>query len=45
MIDQLKGEFDSHMDHFYDIMIERIGELRESNLPNNWNGVPRATSK
>ena len=45
MIDQLKGEFDSHMDHYYDIMIERIGELRESNLPNDWDGVYRATSK
>jgi adenylate cyclase len=45
MIDQLKGEFDSHMDHYYDIMIERIGELSEGNLPNNWDGVYRATSK
>ena len=45
MIDQLKGEFDSHMDYYYDIMIERIGELRESNLPDNWDGVYRATSK
>jgi adenylate cyclase len=45
MIDQLKGEFDSHMDHYYDIMIERIGELRESNLPNDWDGVYRATTK
>jgi adenylate cyclase len=45
MIDQLKGEFDSHMDHYYDIMIERIGELRENNLPTDWDGVYRATSK
>jgi adenylate cyclase len=45
MIDQLKGEFDSHMDHYYDIMIERIGKLSEGNLPNNWDGVYRATSK
>lgn len=45
MIDQLKGEFDSHMDHYYDIMSERIGELRESNLPNDWDGVYRATTK
>jgi adenylate cyclase len=45
MIDQLKGEFDSHMDHYYDIMIERIGELRESNLPTDWDGVYRATTK
>ena len=45
MIDQLKGEFDSHMDHYYDIMIERIGELRENNLPTDWDGVYRATTK
>jgi adenylate cyclase len=45
MIDQLKGEFDSHMDHYYDIMIERIVELRENNLPTDWDGVYRATSK
>ena len=45
MIDQLKGEFDSHMDHYYDIMSERIGELRESNLPTDWDGVYRATTK
>jgi len=45
MIDQLKGEFDSHMDHYYDIMSERIGELRENNLPTDWDGVYRATTK
>ena len=45
MIDQLKGEFDSHMDDYYDIMIERIGELRENNLPTDWDGVYRATTK
>jgi adenylate cyclase len=45
MINQLTGEFDSHMDHYYDIMIERIGELRENNLPTDWDGVYRATSK
>jgi len=45
MIYQLKGEFDLHMDHYYDIMIDRIGELRENNLPTDWDGVYRATSK
>ena len=44
-IEQLKGEFDSQMDHYYDIMIERIGDLRESNLPSDWDGVYRATTK
>lgn len=44
-IENLKGEFDGKMDHYYDMMIERIGELRESNLPSDWDGVYRATSK
>lgn len=45
MIEKLKGEFDGNMDAYYDMMIERIGELRESNLSNDWDGVYRATSK
>jgi adenylate cyclase len=45
LLEKLKGEFDSNMDHYYDMMIERIGELREANLPNDWDGVYRATSK
>lgn len=44
-IENLKGEFDGKMDQYYDMMIERIGELREANLPINWDGVYRATSK
>jgi adenylate cyclase len=44
-IENLKGEFDGHMDAYYDMMIERIGELRESNLPNDWDSVYRATGK
>ena len=31
-IETLKGEFDESMNHYYDMMIERIGELRETNL-------------
>ena len=45
MIESLKGEFDGKMDSYYDMMTERIGELRESNLPTDWDGVYRATSK
>ena len=30
---------------YYEMMIERIGELRKSNLPPDWDGVFRATSK
>jgi adenylate cyclase len=44
-INQLMGEFDGHMDHYYEMMIERIGELRETTLPSDWDGVFRATSK
>jgi len=44
-IEKLKGEFDGKMDHYYEMMIERIGELREQNLPTDWDGVYRATSK
>ena len=45
MIEQLQGEFDGKMDHYYEMMIERIGELREANLPTDWDGVYRATTK
>ena len=31
--------------HYYEMMIERIEELRKSNLPPDWDGVFRATSK
>jgi adenylate cyclase len=44
-IEKLKGEFDGKMDHYYEMMVERIGELREQNLPTDWDGVYRATSK
>jgi adenylate cyclase len=44
-IEKLKGEFDGKMDHYYEMMVERIGELREQNLPIDWDGVYRATSK
>ena len=40
-IENLKGEFDGKMDQYYDMMIERIGELREANLPIDWDGVYR----
>lgn len=45
LIENLKNEFDGQMEHYYDMMIERIGELREANLPTDWDGVYRATSK
>jgi adenylate cyclase len=33
------------MKKYYEMMVERIGELREQNLDKNWDGVYRATSK
>jgi adenylate cyclase len=41
----LRGEFDCKMDHYYDMMVDRIGELRESNLSADWDGVYRPTGK
>ncbi len=42
---QLIGCFNKQMDHYYELWIERIEEMRNSNLPANWDGVFRATSK
>ena len=42
---ELTGEFDSKMDHYYELWIERIAEMRARDLPNDWDGVFRATSK
>lgn len=45
MVNELKGEFDGQMDHYYDLWLERIEEMKAANLPSNWDGVFRATSK
>jgi adenylate cyclase len=45
ILNQLHGEFDSEMDKYYHMMIERIGELREQNLPSDWDTVYRTNSK
>ena len=42
---ELTGEFDSKMDHYYELWIERIAEMRTRDLPANWDGTYRATSK
>lgn len=42
---QLTGEFDSKMDHYYELWIERIAEMRSRDLPADWDGTYRATSK
>ena len=42
---ELVGEFYGNMDHYYELWIERITEMRSRNLPADWDGTYRATSK
>lgn len=41
----LKGRFAGEMDHYYDAWIERCEEMKNVELPPDWDGVFRATSK
>ena len=43
--EELKGSFLGKMDHYYDIWIERCKEMKQKDLPKDWDGVYRATSK
>ena len=45
MCQELTGEFYGNMDHSYELWIERIAEMRSRNLPADWDGTYRATSK
>ena len=45
MCHELVGSFDNHMDHYYELWIERIGDMRNAGLPKDWDGTYRATSK
>jgi adenylate cyclase len=45
MVMDLKGQFDGQMDNYYDLWLERIEEMQDAKLPNDWDGVFRATSK
>jgi len=42
---ELTGEFYGNMDHYYELWIERIAEMRSRDLPTDWDGTYRATSK
>jgi adenylate cyclase len=42
---ELAGEFYGNMDHYYELWIERIAEMRSRDLPADWDGTYRATSK
>jgi adenylate cyclase len=45
LVNELQGEFDGNMDHYYEIWLERIEDMRNANLPKDWNGTYVATSK
>jgi adenylate cyclase len=45
LVNDLKGAFAGEMDHYYDLWLERISEMQAANLPEDWDGVFRATSK
>jgi adenylate cyclase len=42
---ELVGEFYGNMDHYYEIWIARIAEMRSRDLAADWDGTYRATSK
>ena len=45
MCQNLHGEFDGQMDHYYELWIERCEEMKKRRLPKDWDGVYHATSK
>ncbi len=45
LVNELKGSFGGGMDHYYDLWLERIEEMKAANLSADWDGVFRATSK
>jgi len=42
---ELTGEFDGKMDDYYALWQERIAEMRTRDLPSDWDGTYKATSK
>ena len=44
-VSQLRGQFNGQMDHYYDLWLQRISEMRNAGLPKDWDSVFRATSK
>ena len=45
LVEALKGKFNGNMDQYYDLWLERIEEMQNAGLPEDWDGVYRATSK
>ena len=44
-IDDLRNEFNGVMVGYYDMMEKRINQLEQEDLPDDWDGVYRATTK
>ena len=38
-VEHLKGRWNSELDSFYDSILQRVGELRDTELDDNWTGV------
>ena len=45
LVKELQGEFNGYMDEYYNIWLERIEEMRNKDLPADWDGIYRAQSK
>ncbi|NBP02899.1 MAG: adenylate/guanylate cyclase domain-containing protein [Proteobacteria bacterium] len=45
LVNSLKGAFNGQMDHYYELWLERIADMKAAKLPKDWDGVYRATSK
>ena len=45
MCQNLVGEFDGQMDHYYELWIDRCQDMKKIRLPKDWDGIFRATSK
>ena len=44
-VDDLENEFGGMMKGYYSMMRDRIEELEKEDLPDDWDGVYRATTK
>lgn len=41
----LKGSFDGQLDSYYDMMLNRIADLKQAQLPADWDGIYRSNTK
>jgi hypothetical protein len=45
LCESLKGNFNNQMNGYYDMWIERCNFMETQPLPDNWDGIFRATTK